>query len=233
MAVPKQEVAQLSDLELARRIGQRDAAAVRLMTERNNQRLFRAAWSILGNRADAEDAVQACYVRAFGAIESFAGRSSLSTWLTRIVINEALGRERAARRRLARLDTESVVHLDEYREKLMGGSTELGGPDSTVAIKQIRALIEAAISTLPQDFRLVFIMREVEEMSIEEIADALQLMPATVKTRLFRARRRLREALAPDVQASLRGSFPFAGANCEAMSERTIEKLCGGTNQAE
>ena len=233
MAVPKQEVAQLSDLELARRIGQRDAAAVRLMTERNNQRLFRAAWGILGNRADAEDAVQACYVRAFGAIGSFEGRSSLSTWLTRIVINEALGRERAARRRLARLDTESVVHLDEYREKLMGGSTELGGPDGTVAIKQIRALIEAAISTLPQDFRLVFVMREVEEMSIEVIADALQLMPATVKTRLFRARRRLREALAPDVEASLRGSFPFAGANCEAMTERTIEKLCGGTKQAE
>src|SRR3954449_6459887 len=89
----------LDDMALARLIAIRDADAVRLITQRNNQRLFRAAWSILKNRADAEDAVQSAYLRAFAAIDGFEGRSSLSTWLTRIAINEALGRQRTARRR--------------------------------------------------------------------------------------------------------------------------------------
>src|SRR5262245_32118492 len=89
----------LTDLELARRIAQRDALAVRVVTRRNNQRLYRTAWSVLKNRADAEDAVQDGYLKAFAAIDNFAGASSLSTWLTRIVLNEALRRLRASHRR--------------------------------------------------------------------------------------------------------------------------------------
>ena len=226
MAVPQQDISALSDMDLARRIAQRDPAAVRLMTERNNQRLFRTAWSILGNRAEAEDAVQSGYFHAFAAIGSFAGRSSLSTWLTRIVINEALGRERAARRRRARLNAESVTDLDDYREKLMRGSTETGGPEGALAIKQMRGMLEAAIEGLPRDFRLAFVMHEVEGMAIDEIARALDVVPATVKTRLFRARRRLREALAPDLQASLIGAFPFAGAHCASLTEKVVAEIC-------
>src|SRR5215207_9697697 len=105
----------LDDLELARRFGARDPVALRLITARNNQRLFRTAWSILKSRSEAEDAVQSAYLRAFAAAGEFEGRSSLSTWLTRIVINEALGRKRAAKRRLANLDGASVTILDEYR----------------------------------------------------------------------------------------------------------------------
>jgi RNA polymerase sigma-70 factor (ECF subfamily) len=180
MTALKQDMAALSDIELARRIAQRDPAAVRVMTERNNQRLFRAAWSILGNRGEAEDVVQTAYFHAFKAIESFAGRSSLSTWLTRIVINEARGRERAARRRRARLDAGSIVDLDDYRDKLMNGSIQRGGPDGALAIKQLRAILEAAIANLPQEFRLAFVMREVEGMSTEEIAEALEVVPGTV-----------------------------------------------------
>lgn len=223
----RHDIAALSDIELARRIAQRDPAAVRAMTERNNQRLFRAAWSILGNRSEAEDAVQAAYFHAFKAIESFAGRSSLSTWLTRIVINEARGRVRAAGRRRARLDAQSILDLDDYRDKLMNGSIQRGGPDGALAIKQLRGILEAAIANLPQDFRLAFVMREVEGMSIEEIAEALDIMPGTVKTRLLRARRRLREALAPDLRASLTGAFPFAGLDCEALTEKVVAQLCG------
>jgi len=221
-----QDIAALSDIELARRIAVRDPAAVRLMTVRNNQRLFRAAWSILGNRTEAEDAVQSAYVSAFAAIGSFAGQSSLATWLTRIVINEALGRERAARRRRARLDAASVTDLERYREKLMSGSFERGGPDASLAIKQLRSILEAAIVELPAEFRTVFVMRDVEGMSVEEVAEALDTLPATIKTRLFRARRRLREALAPEVHASLTGAFPFAGADCAAMTERVVAALC-------
>jgi RNA polymerase sigma-70 factor (ECF subfamily) len=212
----------LSDVELARRIAAGDRAAVRVVTERNNQRLFRAAWSILKNRDEAEDAVQAGYLRGFAAIGSFEGRSALSTWLTRIVINEALGRARAEKRRRARLDAGSVVHLDEYREKLMRGSTSAAAPDAALAREQIRSLLEQAVAALPDGFRQVFVLREVEGLSVEETAEALTLLPATVKTRHLRARRRLQEALAPDLKAALTGTFPFAGADCAALTERVL-----------
>jgi RNA polymerase sigma-70 factor (ECF subfamily) len=212
----------LSDAALAARIAAGDGAAVRLVTERNNQRLFRAAWSILKNRDAAEDAVQAAYMRAFAAIGTFEGRSSLSTWLTRIVINEALGRARAEKRRRARLNASSVVHLDEYREKLMRGSTSGLAPDAALAREQVRGLLERAIADLPDGFRQVFVLREVEGLSVEETAEALAILPATVKTRLLRARRRLQDALAPDLKAALTGTFPFAGADCAAMTERVM-----------
>jgi RNA polymerase sigma-70 factor (ECF subfamily) len=211
----------LSDLELARRIASGDRGAVRLVTQRNNQRLFRAAWSILKNRDEAEDAVQSGYLNAFAAIGDFAGRSSLSTWLTRIVINEALGRARAGRRRRERLDGGSVVHLDEYREKLMRGSTS-GAPDAAFAREQLRALLEKAIGDLPDAFRQVFVLREVEGLSVEDTAEVLDIVPATVKTRHLRARRRLQQALAPDVRAALTGTFPFAGGDCARMTERVL-----------
>lgn len=225
VAAPSSEIS--SDVELARRIAMRDPLAVRRMVETNNQRLFRVAWSILGNRSEAEDVVQAGYLRAFAAIESFAGDASLSTWLTRIVINEALGRARAAHRRRARLDAESITDLDSYREKLMNGSTERHSPEAVAAIRQMRTLLEAAIETLPPDFRAVFVMREIEGMTVEEVAEALAVLPGTVKTRLLRARRRLRDALAPDLHASLIGAFPFAGADCAAMTDRVVKALCG------
>ncbi|MEA3051613.1 MAG: polymerase sigma-70 factor, subfamily [Sphingomonadales bacterium] len=216
----------LDDLALARRLGARDPAAVRLITTRNNQRLFRTAWSILKSRADAEDSVQSAYLSAFAAIGDYEGRSSLSTWLTRIVINEALGRKRAAKRRLARLDGGSVTVLDEYREKLMRGSTTTL-PDGSLAREQIRRLLEEAIGRLPEPFRLVFVLRDVEGLSVEEAAETLGIAPATVKTRHFRARRRLQEALAPELGAALTGTFPFAGADCEAMTERVLAAITG------
>lgn len=225
MGIPAVAVSAIDDIDLARRIALRDPAAVRLMTKRNNQRLFRAAWSILGNRSDAEDAVQSAYFHAFAAIETFAGRSSLSTWLTRIVINEARSKMRALARRRARLDAESVTDIDEYRDKLMRGSMEQGA-ETALARKQIRVILEEAIATLPSDFRLVFVMRDIDGLSVEDVSEALGILPATVKTRLLRARRRLREALAPELHASLSGAFPFAGVDCEALTERVVSVLC-------
>ena len=216
----------MDDVKLARLIGSRDAHAVRLVTTRNNQRMFRAAWSILKHRADAEDAVQTAYLRSFAAIDGFEGRSSLSTWLTRIVINEALGRRRAANRRRAQLDGSSVTVLDDYREKLMRGSTSGTSPETEVARTQVRRLLEEAISALPPGFRLVFVLREIEGMTVEATAEALGLKPATVKTRFLRARRRLQEALAPELRSALADSFAFAGGDCEALTERVVRAWC-------
>jgi len=218
------DFATASDRDLAARCAARDDSALRHVVAANNQRLFRAAWSILKDRGDAEEAVQAAYVSAFGRIGSFEGRSSLSTWLTRIVINEALGRLRAVRRRKAQLDKAGVLVMDEYRDKLMRGS-EAAAPDAAFAREQLRALLEEAIAGLPDSFRTVFILREIEGLTVEETALALDLPPNTVKTRLLRARRKLQNALAPDVHSALAGSFPFAGADCAAMTERVIAAL--------
>ena len=211
----------LDDVELARLCAARDEPALRHVITANNQRLFRAAWSILKNRWDAEEAVQSGYLKAFDRIGDFAGRSALSTWLTRIVINEALGRLRSSKRRHAQLEADGVSVLETYREALMRGSEPVP-PDATVAREQLRQLLERAVTALPESFRTVFVLRDVEGLSVEDTAEVLGIPPATVKTRLHRARQRLQQTLAPEVGSALSGAFPFAGADCAAMTERVL-----------
>ena len=211
-----------SDRDLAAAIGRRDASAVRLLTTRNNQRLFRAAWSILRNKAEAEDAVQEAYIRAFAAIGTFHGDASLSTWLTRIVINEALGRKRTATRRAAFLEGHAVSVLDTYREKQMKPSSS---PEGDIMRKQLAKALEAAVAKLPDVFRTVFVLREIEGMSIAETAEVLELNEDTVKTRFHRARIRLREMLDPELKSALGETVIFAGADCERMTAKILERL--------
>ncbi|MGB6426961.1 MAG: RNA polymerase sigma factor [Methyloceanibacter sp.] len=218
---------QLSDIELAAFVVRRDASAVRVITGRNNQRLYRAAWSILKNRQEAEDAVQDGYLKAFAAMASFAGRSSLSTWLTRIVINEALGRQRAAQRRLRLLQQQSVAIIDDYRETLMAGSGMARSPEADVMRRQVSKLLERAIAELPETFRPVFVLRDIEGLSVEETAEVLQIPKETVKTRLFRARQRLQQELDPELREALRDTFPFAGADCDALTARVLARFIG------
>ena len=218
------DYAGLSDMELAARCAGRDRSAVQHVISTNNQRLFRAAWSILKNRPDAEEAVQAAYLSAFANIASFEGRSSLSTWLTRIVVNEALGRRRSEQRRRRHLEQEGVAVLDDYRDALMRGS-DAEMPDVSAAREQVRKLIEQAVAELPDHFRTVFVLREIEGMSSEETAESLGVPVATVKTRLFRSRRRLQEMLAPEVKTMLSGTYPFAGSDCAALTERVLKSL--------
>jgi RNA polymerase sigma-70 factor (ECF subfamily) len=215
----------LTDRELAALVVRRDSAAVRLITKRNNQRLYRAAWSVLKNRDEAQDAVQEGYLKAFAAIGDFAGQSSLSTWLTRIVINEALGRLRTAQRRSRLLQRQSVAILEDYRETLMAGSDMAYSPEADVMRRQVAKLLERAIAKLPDIFRPVFMLRDIEGLSVEEAAEALQIPKETVKTRLLRARRRLQEELDPELRGALRGTFPFAGRDCDALTERVLARF--------
>jgi RNA polymerase sigma-70 factor (ECF subfamily) len=175
---------------------------------RNNQRLFRAAWRILRDRDDAEDAVQTAYLKAFAAIKGFAGRSSLSTWLTRIVINVALAYARSLKRRRSSLDGSDVPLLDHYCAMLMGGSI-CASPEGAYARGQIRQELDEAINQLPASFRAVFVLRQIEELNVDEVARALGIPAATVKTRHLRARRRLQRMLAPSLRGALKDIFPF------------------------
>ena len=203
-----------TDMELAADIARLDAGAVRLVMRRNDQRLFRAAWRILKNREDAEDAVQSAYLKAFAAIRGFAGRSSLSTWLTRIVTNDALAHVRAAGRRRALLEENEVPALNDYRDMLMRGSMS-ESPERAVARRQIRKLLDDAIDQLPAPFRTVFVLRQIEELDVGEVAETLGIPAATVKTRHMRARRRLQRVLGPGLRGALSGIFPFDQARCE------------------
>jgi RNA polymerase sigma-70 factor (ECF subfamily) len=214
----------VTDVEMAQRCRARDRDAIRAIVTANNQRLFRTAWSILKDRGEAEEAVQSAYLHAFSSLDTFEGRSSLSTWLTRIVVNEALGRVRAQKRRRNQLEGAGVAVLDDYREALMRGS-EARPPDAALAREQMRLLLEQAVAALPETFRTVFVLREVEGLSGEETAEALDLPVATVKTRLHRARRKLQQILAPQIGNALSETFPFAGADCAALTERVLARL--------
>jgi RNA polymerase sigma-70 factor (ECF subfamily) len=214
----------MPDVDLAACCAAGDAQAVRHLVTSNNQRLFRAGWSILKNRQEAEDVVQSCYAKALAAMGSFEGRSSLTTWLTRIAINEALARRRVQERRRKHLEAEGVQVLENYREQLAKGS-HAPSPEAEAAREQLRSILERAIGDLPENFRTVFVLHEIEGVSVEDAAEALEIPTGTVKTRLMRARRKLQQALAPEVRTALTGTFPFAGLDCARLTERVVSEF--------
>jgi RNA polymerase sigma-70 factor (ECF subfamily) len=200
-------------------------AAVRELMGRYNQRLYRMAWSVLKNPADAEEVVQDAYLKAFTTDAGFDGRSAYSSWLTRIVINQALERRRIAARRAELFEQEGVAAMDDYRSRRAAAPVTHGSPEESAARAQFARRLEGAIAEIPDALRTVFVMRDVEGLSIEETAEVLDTPQATVKTRLSRARKRLRELLEPDLQSALGEAFPFLGERCAGLTEAVVRKL--------
>jgi RNA polymerase sigma-70 factor (ECF subfamily) len=211
------------DAELVRRALARDDTAFRIIMERHNRRLYRIARGILRNDTEAEDVVQEAYVSAFTHLDGFRGDSSLATWLARITMNEALGRLR--RERLAvDLDTFEAQRTEAQIIQFPQTVTS-DDPERTMAQREILQLVERATDNLPEIFRIVFITRVIEGMSVEETADLLGLRPETVKTRLHRARRLVREQLDKQIGPLLMEAFPFAGRRCERMINAVMQRL--------
>lgn len=215
----------LTDVELAERIAQRDQKAFAVVMRRHNQRLFRTARSILHNDAEAEDAVQESYMHAYNSIQLFRGDAKLSTWLTRIVVNESLGRVRKAGRRdhlaLVRGDEDDINDANEIDMKASPNES----PESSAMRAQARALLETSIDALPEQFRTVFVMRAVEEMSCEEVALCLDISEATVRSRFFRARSQLRTALLEHADHACADAFSFDGARCDRIVAAVLTRL--------
>ena len=214
----------LQDADLVRMAVQRDEGAFRVIMQRHNRRLYRSARSIVRDDNEAEDIVQEAYVNAFSNLASFRGDSSLATWLTRIALNEALARVRRRRPtvELTALDAAERDKAQIIPFPLMAMNTD---PERTAAQREIRHLIERAIDALPEPYRIVFVMREIEDMSVEEAADFLGLRQATVKTRLHRARRLLRKALDTQLATTLTEAFPFGGMRCARMTDVILQRL--------
>jgi RNA polymerase sigma-70 factor (ECF subfamily) len=188
----------------------------------NNRRLYRLARGILRNDAEAEDAVQEAYVRAFTHLASFRGESSLATWLGRIVLNEALGR---LRRERPSVDLDLVDHAAMEAQIIQFPLATADDPEKSMAQREIREVVEHAIDDLPEAFRMVFITRVIEGMNVDETARILGLKPETVKTRLHRARAMLRENVERKIGPVVLAAFPFAGKRCERLTEAVLKKL--------
>jgi RNA polymerase sigma-70 factor (ECF subfamily) len=213
-----------SDAELVSSARTGDEAAIRAIVKRNNQRLFRAARAIVRNDAEAEDVVQATYVQAFTNLKTFRAEAQLSTWLTRIALNEALGRVRRRR------DFAGLEEID-MQTKAPGGqilpfpSMAPADPEAELARSQARHLLEQAVDALPDEFRAVFVLREVECLSTEEAGSLLGIKPETIKTRLHRARRLMRLSIEKQLAGAFSALFPFDGARCADMADHVVAAL--------
>jgi RNA polymerase sigma-70 factor (ECF subfamily) len=198
------------------------------MMRRHNQTLYRTARSILKDDAEAEDAVQEAYLLACRSIAKFRGDAKLSTWLVRIVANEALGRLRKRQRRadIVPLHPDPVDEHDSVEATMGDGAPE--PPERAALRAEMRRLLEAKIDELPEALRTVFVLRSIEGMGIEEVAACLGLPAATVRTRHFRARSQLRHALEREAYLGFEDAFSFAGERCDRIVAGVLRRLDGG-----
>ena len=213
----------LDDAALAAAAARGAEAAIRALTRRYNQRLFRTARAILRDEAEAEEAVQEAWMKALAGLDTFRNEAKLSTWLTRIVANESLTRLRRLKRSAEVVplmdDLPPAVEMEEAREE-----TPRDPPNETYR-GEMRRLVETKIDALPESFRTVFVLRAVEDMTVEETAAALGIPEATVRTRFFRARGLLRESIARDVDFAVDDAFGFAGERCERITAAVLERM--------
>jgi RNA polymerase sigma-70 factor (ECF subfamily) len=223
----KAKPTQATDFDLASMVAAGDPGAFEVLMRRHNGALYRTARSIVRDDAEAEDIVQESYLLAYRKIAAFRGDASLATWLTRIVVNEATGRLRKTRRRADIIElVPGATRGDEDREDAMGDDRPAPEtPDDAALRAEARRLIEARIDALPDQLRTVFMLRAVEDLSVQETSAALGIPEATVRSQYFRARGLLREALARDFDRAVDSAFSFDGERCDRIVAAVLARL--------
>jgi RNA polymerase sigma-70 factor, ECF subfamily len=219
--VEKARVEGWTDAEIVQRVLDGDLALFELLMRRHNQRVYRAIRSILRDDSESEDVMQEAYVRAYEHLAQFEGRAQFSTWLTRIAVNEALKRA-AARGKLDSLDEERYEREDENMPAFQSNSPT---PEANASRSELNGLLEEAILSLPQKYRAVIVLRDVEEMSTAETAEVLSLTEANVKVRLHRAHELLRGELLALAGASSTQAFGFHATRCDRIVRTVFERL--------
>jgi RNA polymerase sigma-70 factor, ECF subfamily len=209
----------MTDEEVVERVRAGETALFEILMRRHNQRLYRVTRSILGNDTEAEDVTQDAYVRSYMHLDQFDGRAKFSTWLTKIAVHEALARARQ-RQRLVEIDDAS-----ESTEGRMNLESKAPSPEQEVLTHTMRLVLEAAVDRLPETYRSVFMLREVEEMSTAETAECLDLSEEAVKVRLHRARSMLRKDIYAQTGAATASAFQFMGARCDRLVSTVLEKI--------
>jgi RNA polymerase sigma-70 factor (ECF subfamily) len=224
------EAPRADDAELAKQAGAGDRVAFEALMRRHNRLLFRTARSILRNDDDTEDVLQEAYLRAWRALAAFRAESKVSTWLVRIVLNEALGRLRRRGAQVIPIDASGTADVENDATAMEDDPDR--EPERVAMRSELRALMEKRIDALPDVFRTVFVLRAVEEMSVEATACALDIPEATVRTRFFRARSLLREGLSRDVDFAIGDAFAFAGARCDRIVASVLDRISEGPDDA-
>lgn len=221
-----------TDAELARRIAAGDQQAFVLLMRRHNQLLFRTARSILRDDRDAEDALQEAYLHAYRSIGQFRGDARLSTWLTRIVVNESIARARKRSRRAEVMQMYRGPETDTDNCEAGMDADATQSPELGAMRAQARRILEQSIDALPEAFRMVFVLRAVEEMTNEEVALVLDIPEATVRSRFFRARSQLRAALLHEVDLAFETVFSFDGERCNRIVAAVSERIASPPDPA-
>ncbi|MGI9363372.1 MAG: RNA polymerase sigma factor [Parasphingorhabdus sp.] len=217
-----QHFEEVSDTELVTRAVRGDGSAFETIIRRHNQLLFRTARSIIRDDNEAEDVVQESYLRAWRALGSFRTESKLSTWLVRITTNEALGRLRRKNAQMIPLETAMMSSEPETLAAMSDKPQR--DPEHSAQRAEMRRLIEVSIDQLPEGFRTVFVLRAIEEMSVEEVSQAMEIPESTVRTRFFRARGLLRESLKKEVDTTIGDAFSFDGVRCDRIVREVIAR---------
>lgn len=225
-AAPEPRIRDAAEDELLALLRRGSAAGYELLMRRYNRLLFRAARGIVADDAEAQDAVQEAWLRAFTALDSFRGQSALATWLVRIVINQALQQQR----RLGRLVLwdEDVPMEESEMPSTSPAPFDAGAgesPEQAAARQQLRLRLEGAIDLLPPIYRCVFILRAVQDLSVEETAEALRVSADVVRTRYLRARGMLRASLGGEAALSLHSVHDFQGRRCDEMVRGVLAAL--------
>jgi len=224
-SLPHRADSSLDDLELVRRIASHDGAAFETVMRRNNGALFRVARAILKNDSDAEDVLQESYLAAYRHAAEFRADAKLSTWLTRIVVNQALARRRSRHRERIVVPFGDLPAEERNTNESDAVDESAISPEHAMTRAEVRDLLERKIDELPVAFRIVFVLREVDELSVAETATCLSIQEATVRSRLFRARGLLRESLARELDLATGDIFQFAGERCDRVVAQVFARL--------
>jgi len=207
-----QERQSASDAEVIELVRGGDTAMYETLMRRYNQRLFRAIRSVVTDDGEAEDVLQEAWVRAYEHLNQFAGRASFAAWVTRIAFNEALSRERKNRRWTPIEDGEGELMPEANRKR----APET--PEAQAMRGELGRMLRTAVDDLPQGYRSVFVLREVEQLSTSETAHCLDLSEEAVKTRLHRSRALLRRELEERAGSAIAEAYSFLG----GRSDRTV-----------
>ena len=216
----------LSDEQVVARVLAGETAMFEIVMRRHNQRLYRVTRSILRNDGEAEDVMQDAYVRAYEHLDQFSGRAKFSTWLTRIAVHEALARQHRGKRYQGTMSEQEGDPMDRF-------ASLAPSPEQQASRAELRRLLEEAVEKLPDAYRTIFMLRDVEEMSTTEAADVLDITEDNVRVRLHRARILLRKSLYVRAGMEKREAFDFHAVRCDRVVKNVFERIQKQTSKAD
>jgi RNA polymerase sigma-70 factor, ECF subfamily len=213
----------LPDEEIVKRVMGGETALFEILMRRHNQRLYRAARAVMKDESEVEDVMQQAYINAFTHLHQFEERSQFSTWLTRIALNEAFGRRKKLR--LAASMTETPSEIKDHKNVMDTITSPQPDPERQAYAQELHRVLEQAVDALPETYRTVFMLRDIEGLSTNEAGEGLGLGDEAVKTRLHRARAMIRRTVTARIGEVAAGAFEFHAPRCDRVVSAVLSRL--------